>query len=291
MARRKPSKMHGLLIVDKPAGITSHDVVGLARRHLGERRIGHAGTLDPDATGMMLLGVGNATRLLRFITILPKTYETEIVLGSTTSTLDDSGDITATFDMSAPSQEQLSDATAKLTGNIEQIPPMVSAVKVDGKRLYELEREGIEVEREARPVTVYDYEVSPTADPLVLNARITCGSGTYVRSLAADLGTLLGGGAHIRRLRRTRSGSFTPDEATGVDDFALRPMAEVMRDYASVVVEQEAAVKLGNGGFLPDHPGGDGPWAVFNPSGELIAVHELNEHGQVRPGVVIPQVL
>ncbi len=286
MARRRPSTVHGLLVVDKPAAMTSHDVVALARRALGERRIGHSGTLDPDATGMLLLGVGNATRLLRFITMLPKTYETEIVFGSTTTTLDDSGEVTATFDMT-PDQGAIDRAAQELTGEIEQIPPMVSAVKVDGKRLHELARAGVEVERAARTVMVYRYDVRPTDEPLVWRATIECGSGTYVRSLAADLGEKLGGGAHIRGLRRTRSGSFTPEEATSVDAFELRPVAEIMRDHDSIVVDDETAARLRNGAFLPEHPSGDGPWAVFDGANELIAVHERDAAGRVRPGVVM----
>ena len=131
---------------------------------------------------------------------------------------------------------------------------MVSALKVEGKRLHELARDGIEIEREARPVVVHRFEVTPTTDPLVWHAVIECGSGTYVRSLASDLGAALGGGAHIRRLRRTKSGSFTGDEATSVEEFALRPMADVMRDHRSVVVDDTTVGKLRNGGFLDADP-------------------------------------
>ena len=137
MARRKPALVHGLAVVDKPAGVTSHDVVGMLRRHFHERRVGHAGTLDPDATGVLLVGVGNATRLLRFLTALGKTYTAEVVLGVETSTLDDSGEITARHDMPGITLQQVRDVvTAHLTGPIMQVPPMVSALKVDGKRLH-----------------------------------------------------------------------------------------------------------------------------------------------------------
>ena len=286
--RRRPSRIHGLLVVDKPSGMTSHDVVSVARRTLDERRIGHAGTLDPDATGILLLGVGNATRLLRFLTALPKVYETEIVFGTTTDTLDDSGEITATYGMGEIQRTDVRAAVEELTGVIEQVPPMVSAVRVDGRRLYELAREGVEVKRTAREVVVHSFDVEPTGDPLVWAATIVCGSGTYVRVLGADLGAKLGGGAHIRRLRRTRSGSFTSAEATALDAFELRPIEHVMRDFESVVVDSEVAESIRNGGFLLNHPDGPGPWAVLDRRGSLIAVHERNEQGLVRPGVVLP---
>ena len=173
MARRKPPTTHGLAVVDKPAGVTSHDVVGMSPRRFDERQVGHAGTLDPDATGVLLVGVGKATRLLRFLTALGKTYTGEVVLGTSTSTLDSAGEVTGAFDMSAVTLEMARLAAAEhLTGAIMQIPPMVSAVRVDGKRLHELARAGIEVERQPRPVTVYSFDVAGTDDPSVL--RIEC---------------------------------------------------------------------------------------------------------------------
>jgi len=289
MARRRPSRVHGLLVVDKPGATTSHDVVAMARRALNERRIGHAGTLDPDATGVLLLGVGNATRLLRFLTVLPKAYETEIVLGVSTDTLDDSGEVVCTHEMEPKSVDEVRLAASRLTGRLDQIPPMVSAIKVDGKRLHELAREGIEIERKSRPVMVHSFDIEPTDDDQVWKATIVCGSGTYVRVLAADLGEALGGGAHVRRLRRTRSGSFGVDEATSVDSFELRPMLDVMRDYRSVEVDDETASSILNGGFLGERPEGPGPWSIVRPTGELLAVHELNELGRVRPAVVMPK--
>jgi tRNA pseudouridine55 synthase len=194
--------VHGLAVVDKPAGVTSHDVVAMLRRRLGERRVGHAGTLDPDATGVLLVGVGNVTRLLRFLTALGKTYTAEVVFGTETHTLDAAGEVTATHDMAGLTEQQVRDAVRlHLTGPIMQVPPMVSALKVDGRRLHELAREGVEVEREARPVTVHRFDVWPTADPLVYRIEVVCSSGTYIRSLAADLGRLVGGGAHLRAHR------------------------------------------------------------------------------------------
>ena len=195
MARRRPPTVHGLAIIDKPAGVTSHDVVNQMRKLLGERRIGHAGTLDPDATGVLLVGVGYVTRLMQFLSGMDKTYEAEVVFGIETNTLDSAGEVTARHDMAGITIEQIQLAAAKLTGEILQIPPMVSAIRVDGKRLHELAREGIEIERKERPVTVHSFDVQPTDDPLVVRIVVNVSSGTYVRTLAADLGTLLGGGA------------------------------------------------------------------------------------------------
>ena len=177
MARRRPPNTHGLAVVDKPAGVTSHDVVGMLRRRFGERQVGHAGTLDPDATGVLLVGVGRCTRLLRFLTDLGKTYSGQVVFGSTTDSLDSTGVVTGTFEMTGLSPEQVRAAVASLTGAIEQIPPMVSAVKVDGRRLHELAREGVEIERAPRPVTVYRFDVEPTDNPLVFNIEVHCSKG------------------------------------------------------------------------------------------------------------------
>ncbi len=210
------SPADGLLVVDKPTGCTSHDVVARCRRIFGQRKIGHAGTLDPDATGVLLVGLGQVTRLLRFLSGLPKRYSGEVVLGLATSTLDASGEVTGTWDMRAVTLEAARSAAAKLTGEIEQVPPMVSALKVGGRRLHELARAGVEVDRPPRPVTVWRFDVVRSGEEAtgpVLSIDVECSSGTYVRSLAADLGTLLGGGAHLRRLRREAVGEFTTKEA------------------------------------------------------------------------------
>jgi tRNA pseudouridine55 synthase len=280
----------GFAVVDKQAGWTSHDVVARARKVLGERRVGHAGTLDPDATGVLLLGVGRATRLLRFLTALPKTYIGEVVLGRETSTLDASGETTATHDM-AVSLDEVRAAAATLTGPIMQVPPMVSALKVDGRRLHELAREGIEVEREPRPVTVYRFDVDSTPDPLVYRATVECSSGTYVRSLAADLGHALGGGAHLRALRRTNIGSFGEAEAHAVDELVLQPAATALRDFASTRVDEDVAAAVAHGKVLPREVlgvEGDGPWAVLDGAGTLLAVYETTDRANtVKPAVVL----
>jgi tRNA pseudouridine55 synthase len=276
-----------LAIVDKPAGITSHDVVDVLRRRLGERRVGHAGTLDPDATGVLLVGVGSATRLLRFLSGLDKAYTGEVVLGVETSTLDAAGEVTARHDMAGLTFDDVRAAVAAhLTGPIMQVPPMVSALKVEGRRLHELAREGIEVERDARPVTVHRFEVEPTAEPDVFAIEVEVSSGTYVRSLAADLGHLLGGGAHLRALRRRSVGPFTEAEAAPPDSCELLPVAEVLRGHAKVVVDAETEALVRNGRVL-DAFDGDGPWALVDAGGELLAVYEPFKAGSAKPAVVL----
>ena len=279
----------GVAIVDKEAGWTSHDVVAQARKLLGTRRVGHSGTLDPDATGVLVLGVGRATRLLRFITALPKSYTARIVLGTETSTLDASGEITAVHDMSLIGTDDVRRAAAGLVGELQQIPPMVSAVRVGGRRLHEIAREGGEVDRAPRPVTVYHFEVAATADSAVYEASVSCSSGTYVRALAADLGTALGGGAHLRDLRRVAVGSFTVDEARPVDDLQLLPAAVGLRDLPGVIVDEGTAVDVGHGKVLDRDrlaASGEGPWPVHGPDGTLIAVYE-DLQGRIKPAVVL----
>lgn len=270
--------------------MTSHDVVGLLRRRLGERRIGHSGTLDPDATGVLLCGVGNLTRFLRYLTDLPKTYTAEVMLGTTTNTLDDSGEVIDTYDMSGVTLEAArAEVQQHLTGAILQIPPMVSALRIEGRRLHELAREGIEVERAARPVTVHRFTVEATADPLILAIEVECSSGTYIRTLAADLGTLLGGGAHVRNLRRTAIGSFTEQGASAPGLAAVLPMADGLRDYARVTVDDAASRMVRHGRSLPRFDG-DGPWVVCDHDGNLLAMYELAD-GVARPVVVVPEAI
>ena len=291
MARRKPPTTHGLAVVDKPAGVTSHDVVGMLRRRFGERQVGHAGTLDPDATGILLVGVGRCTRLLRFLTDLGKTYAGQVVFGSTTDSLDSTGVVTGTFDMSGLTESQVREAVdAHLVGPILQIPPMVSAVKVDGKRLHELAREGVEIEREPRPVTVYRFDLHSTDDPLVYDIEVHCSKGTYIRTLADDLGRLCGGGAHLRGLRRTAVGGFTLAEAASPDEVTLLSLPQAVRDYPQVSVTDDVAALVRNGRVLPRFPG-DGPWALLDPQGGLLAMYEAFGADQAKPAVVVAQDL
>jgi tRNA pseudouridine55 synthase len=284
----------GLVVIDKEAGWTSHDVVARCRRIFGQRRVGHAGTLDPDATGVLLVGLGRATRLMRFLTALPKTYVAEIVLGTATSTLDASGEVTGEWDMSAVTPEEVRAAAAALTGAIEQIPPMVSAVKIGGRRLHELARQGIEVDRPPRKVSVYRFDVEPDpARPGVYRAEVECSSGTYIRVLAEDIGTALGGGAHIGLLRRTRIGSFGEGDMRHLDhlyhDAILTP-AQAMRDLSLVPVEPEIAALIGRGLALDRVPigaVGDGPWAMVDGDGSLLAVYEATGTDRIKPAVVL----
>lgn len=286
MARRRPPTVHGMVVVDKAAGMTSHDVVNHLRRRLGEKRIGHAGTLDPDATGVLVVAVGNATRLMRFLSGCDKTYVGEIVLGTSTSTLDSAGDVTGTFDMAGVTLAQAQTvATEHLTGGILQIPPMVSALKIDGRRLHELAREGIEVERAARPVTVSRFDLEGTDDPLVFRATVDCSSGTYIRTLADDLGRLLGGGAHLRNLRRTGVGRFTLNESGPMDTAPLLPVETAVAHLEQVIVDAVGADHVAHGRPLPVGPGA-GPWAITTESGELLAVYEP-WRGESKPVVVL----
>ncbi len=295
MSRRRNDGPDGLVVVDKEAGWTSHDVVAKSRGLLGTRKVGHSGTLDPDATGILLLGVGRVTRLLRFLTALPKTYTCDIVLGTETSTLDDSGEVLATHDMSAVTFEQITDAARALTGDIMQIPPMVSAVKVDGRRLHELAREGIEVERAPRPVTIHRFTITPTDAPLILRAEVECSSGTYVRTLAADLGSALGGGAHLRDLRRTAIGSFSLDDAlplASISPASLLTPAAALRDYPGIVVTDAERLDVGHGKVLPRDSrfSGDGPWVMLDADGRLLAVYGAHRGSTVKPEVVVAPI-
>ena len=275
----------GMVVVDKEPGWTSHDAVARCRRIYGQRRVGHAGTLDPDATGVLLVGLGRFTRMLRFLTGLPKSYVGEVVLGSATSTLDSSGDVTGTWDMSGVTLADVRQAASTLTGVVDQVPPMVSARKVGGRRLHELARAGIEVERAPRPVTVerFDVEPGPGGEAGVFRIEVDCSTGTYVRVLAADLGHALGGGAHLRNLRRTRIGSFGVDQGhtlgTLTDAHVLSP-AQALRDLPQVELDAELARAVAHGLALDRvsvGATGDGPWALLAGCGELLAVYRATE--------------
>ncbi|HEX7095798.1 MAG TPA: tRNA pseudouridine(55) synthase TruB [Acidimicrobiales bacterium] len=298
MARRRDTGPDGIAVIDKEAGWTSHDVVAKARGMLRTRRIGHAGTLDPDATGVLVLGVGSATRLLRYCTALPKSYVAEIVFGVATTTLDASGDVVATADMRALTPEDVKAAARRFVGEILQVPPMVSAVRVGGRRLHELAREGKDVERAPRPVTVHRFDLEPIEhEPSrphpVYRAEVDCSSGTYVRTLAADLGEALGGHAHLRALRRTAVGPFTLADARPLEQLdatALLAPEAAVAGLGAVVVDDELAALVRNGRVLPaSRLGAEGPppWAVFDRTGALLAVYQPHRHDQVKPEMVL----
>ncbi len=273
----------GILLVDKPGGVTSHDVVARARRALGTRRIGHAGTLDPMATGLLVLGVEAATRLLTFVVGLDKTYEATIRLGASTDSDDADGEITATTDAASVTSAQISAAIAPLTGRISQVPSRVSAIKIGGRRAYDLARAGEEVELAAREVTVSRFEVvaerlgGATVD---LDVAVDCSSGTYIRALARDLGAALGVGGHLTALRRTRIGPFDVAAAVSADDIAhaalLDPAEAAARVLARFDVTADEARDLRHGKRLVDAASrlSAVPSAAIDPAGVLVGVVE-----------------
>ncbi len=288
------SPQDGLVIVDKPGGMTSHDVVARVRRLAGTRRVGHAGTLDPMATGVLVVGVEKATRLLGYLTLTEKEYAATIRLGQSTSTDDAEGEVTGTASAAAVSAETLAKAVTGLTGEIQQVPPAVSAVKVDGQRAYRLTRAGAAPELKARPVTVYEFTVTAVrrdGDLLDVDATVRCSSGTYVRALARDLGAALGTGGHLTRLRRTRVGGYGVRDARTLeqlaDRFEVLPLAEAAAAaFPRRDLTRDEARRLAHGGRLAaSAPVTGGPTAAYAPDGTLIAL-VTEESGQARPLVV-----
>ena len=276
--------MNGLLVIDKPAGMTSHDVVGACRRVLGERRVGHAGTLDPPATGVLVVGVGRATRLLRFVEDAEKEYRAEAIFGVTTSTLDADGDVTTEKDASGLTEDGVRAAMEAFIGEIDQVPPMVSAIKVGGEPLYRKARRGEDVERAPRRVRVDELVLEGFTPGARARAtlRIRCSKGTYVRSLVSDLGEAVGSGAHVGTLRRLRVGPFDEGVAISLADVSaetLRPMDEAVAGYPRRSVDEEGARALIHG--KPLVAGGImGVYAVFGPDGLLAMVEDRGEEAR-----------
>jgi tRNA pseudouridine55 synthase len=285
----------GLVIVDKPGGLTSHDVVARIRRLAGTRRVGHAGTLDPMATGVLVVGVEKATRLLGYLTLTEKRYDATIRLGQSTSTDDAEGELTKTASAKDVSAETISKAIAELTGEIQQVPPAVSAIKVDGQRAYKLTRAGAAPELKSRPVTVYEFTVTDIrpagdGDLTEVDATVRCSSGTYIRALARDLGDKLGTGGHLTALRRTRVGGYGLDTAKTLDQLAERfevmPLAQAAAAaFPRRDLSADEARRVAHGGRLPAGPPGTGtpsPTAAFAPDGSLVALL-AEQDGQARP--------
>jgi tRNA pseudouridine55 synthase len=299
------SAASGLVIVDKPGGMTSHDVVARVRRLAGTRKVGHAGTLDPMATGVLVVGVEKATRLLGYLTLTEKEYAATIRLGQSTSTDDAEGEITgngsaAGVSAAALTEPELQQAVAALTGEIRQVPPAVSAIKVDGQRAYRLARAGAAPELKARPVTVYEFTVTAmrrvkgdgeVAGLLDVDAIVRCSSGTYIRALARDLGAALGTGGHLTRLRRTRVGGYGLEGARTLeqlaDRFEVLPLAQAAAAaFPGRNLSADEARRLANGGRLAaSSQATGGPTAAYAPDGTLIAL-VTEESGQARPLVV-----
>ncbi len=305
----------GLVIVDKPGGMTSHDVVARVRRLAGTKKVGHAGTLDPMATGVLVVGVEKATRLLGYLTLTEKEYAATIRLGQSTSTDDAEGEITGTASAADVSAETLGEAVAGLVGEIRQVPPAVSAIKVGGQRAYKLTRAGAAPELAARPVTVYQFEVTAVrraGDELDVDATVRCSSGTYIRALARDLGAALGTGGHLTRLRRTRVGGYGIEAARTLEQLADRFEVLPLAQAASAAfprrnLSADEARRLANGGRLAaaaaagpapqtstdphastDPQASTGPptpTAAYAPDGTQIAL-VTEASGQARPLVV-----
>jgi tRNA pseudouridine55 synthase len=288
--------MSGLVIVDKPGGMTSHDVVARIRRLAGTRKVGHAGTLDPMATGVLVVGVDKATRLLGYLTLTEKEYAATIRLGQSTNTDDAEGEVIAAASAADVSAETLAAEVDRLTGEIMQVPPAVSAVKVGGQRAYKLTRAGAAPELAPRPVTVYEFTVTAIrldGDLLDVDATVRCSSGTYIRALARDLGAALGTGGHLTRLRRTRVGGYRIEAASTLEQLAERFDVLPLEEAAAAAfprrdLNADEARRLATGGRLPaagDAGPQDGPVAAYAPDGTLIAL-VIEESGQARPLVV-----
>lgn len=283
----------GVVVVDKPAGMTSHDVVARCRRIFGTRRVGHAGTLDPMATGVLVIGVERATKILGLLTAAPKSYAATVRLGQTTSTEDAEGQVLQCVSAEHVTADAIATAVAGLRGDIEQVPSAVSAIKIGGRRAYQLAREGHDVELRARPVRIDRFEVLAVRphDRLVdVDVEVDCSSGTYIRALARDLGAALGVGGHLTSLRRTRVGRFALDEACSLDELAERPRLTLTLDQACLLIfprrdlTAEEADAAANG--RPLSPAGvDGVYAASDADGRVIAL--LRDEGPTTKSVVV----
>lgn len=282
--------MLGLLLIDKPIGWTSHDVVGKLRRVLGTRRIGHAGTLDPLATGLLVVAVGPATRFLQYLPLEPKEYVGTFKFGEETDTYDAEGEVVEAATVPADLWDRVSASLGQFRGEIEQLPPLYSAVKQDGKPLYRYARSGQEVERRPRRVTVHEFEAIQADWPDV-DVRIVCSGGTYVRSLAHDLGKVVGCGAHVAALRRTGVGAFRLEGACHPESASpdrLIPLATALASLPSLPLDATAAGAVRNGRAVASALFEEGAMvALIDHRGEIIGVGRA--HGnEVRPECVLP---
>jgi len=288
--------LDGILNIDKPSGKTSYSVVALVKRLSGERRVGHAGTLDPAATGVLPVCLGQATRIVEFLVNTTKTYRAEIELGVATDTFDASGTVTYCADPSSIDLDKLQSALSSFRGSIRQTPPMYSALKHRGQPLYKLARAGVNIERRSRPVTVHHLELVSWQIPFAA-LEIECSKGTYIRSLAHDLGQALGCGAHLKNLVRTRCGIFDIKNAVSLDQLEeafrkenlqayLYPIDSVIRDMPSVVVDEvaEAALKNGNSIAIVDSLDTGKLCRAYSPNGRFLGIlRYLHDKGLWQP--------
>ncbi|MFQ6398217.1 tRNA pseudouridine(55) synthase TruB [Nocardia sp. KC 131] len=296
----RPDVLGGLLIVDKDGGWTSHDVVAKSRKLLRTKKVGHAGTLDPMATGVLVLGVERATKLLGLLTLTTKSYTATIRLGQATTTDDAEGEVLTTTPATYLADDEIATQTAKLTGEIEQVPATVSAIKVNGERAYARHRAGEDVQLAARPVTVSRFDILARHDIsdgnfVDLDVEVECSSGTYVRALARDLGAALGVGGHLTALRRTRVGPFTLEHARTLDELALAAEAEtpllslgmddaVRTAFPHRIIDAEEADSLRDGRWL-EPIGIKGVHAALTEDGTAIAL--LEEKGKRAASVMV----
>ncbi len=278
--------LNGLLIIDKEPGFTSHDVVSRVRRILSFRKVGHTGTLDPDATGVLPICIGKGTGVSDMLMMSDKEYVARVKLGIVTDTQDISGSVLSTGDFSHITRENIEDVISKFTGDIEQIPPMYSAIKINGQKMYDLARQGIEVERKPRKITVYAIDLSDVEEG-EFTIRVKCSKGTYIRTLCHDIGQALGCGACMKTLRRTQSSVFTIDAAItlsqleeaveqGCLDKVLLPVDTVFTHYEPVFVDDEIKTRLRNG--APSTvPYDTGTYRVYSADKEFIAIGEVKK--------------
>ena len=312
-----PSEFHGILVVDKPTGMTSHDVVGQIRKIYQTKRVGHTGTLDPDASGVLVLCLGQATRLAEYLSAAHKHYVTEVVLGVETDTQDASGQTTATCDASHLTQADVEGVLPRFRGTIQQIPPMVSALHHQGKRLYELARAGVTVERAARQIQIEYLEMTEfiAGEHPAVQLEVTCSTGTYIRTLAADIGAALGVGGMMRRLRRTWVGtseasafrlleahtleSLQDRKAAGTLRETLLPILMALRDWPQIQLDAAQSTRIRNGqAVLKEAPGADyASWpdpesaqavAILNEAGTFFAVGRIAEEKLTPVKVIAP---
>lgn len=298
--------MDGVLNVFKLSGPTSHDIVAKVRRILHEKRVGHTGTLDPLATGVLVICVGKATRIVEYLVAKEKEYLAEMVLGRTTSTEDVSGQVLSSAGTAHITREMVEDVLPRFTGRIMQVPPMVSAVKYQGERLYKLARRDIEVERAPREVTIYELEITgfaadagPDGAPVV-GLRIVCSSGTYIRTICADMGAALGVGGYMQSLARTRVGKFVRDDAVNLDTLeslaengevedSLLSVDDALADMPSVTTDSVHSGLIVHGGAVPSGlVGADGTLVrVKSEAGQLLALGRVNS--RVGGSIITPE--